>query len=124
MGSLASSHRGSLQPQPHHSQVKTMEKHTTWIAYLWSTVMAFFGHFTLEDYATITGIVGIVATFLLNRHYKRREAEIGEEKLKIMRRRNQILEHLVQHPQSAVSQYLMVAETPESEHAEKDSKPA
>ncbi|EHS7370312.1 alpha/beta hydrolase, partial [Salmonella enterica] len=52
-----------------------MEKHTTWLAYLWAGIAGYFAHWTLDDYGALIGIVLAVATFFVNRYYKQQSAQ-------------------------------------------------
>ncbi|EAP7666274.1 alpha/beta hydrolase, partial [Salmonella enterica] len=52
-----------------------MEKHTTWLAYLWAVICGALAQWTVHDYGALIGIVLAIGTFWVNRHYKRKSEQ-------------------------------------------------
>lgn len=50
----------------------TMDKHTTWLAYIWALISGICAQWTLNDYGALIGIVLGIGTFLVNKHYKKK----------------------------------------------------
>lgn len=49
----------------------TMDKHTTWLAYIWALISGICAQWTLNDYGALIGIVLGIGTFLVNKHYNK-----------------------------------------------------
>ncbi|MEO1740143.1 hypothetical protein RB531_5659 [Salmonella enterica subsp. enterica serovar Typhimurium] len=56
----------------------TMDKHTTWLAYIWALISGICAQWTLNDYGALIGIVLGIGTFLVNKHYKKIRAGSGK----------------------------------------------
>ncbi|EAA3588699.1 alpha/beta hydrolase, partial [Salmonella enterica] len=52
-----------------------MDKHTTWLAYIWALISGIFAQWTLNDYGALIGIVLGIGTFLVNKHYKKKSEQ-------------------------------------------------
>ncbi|MDA5482167.1 HP1 family phage holin [Yersinia intermedia] len=50
-----------------------MDRVSSFFAYLWSVIIGAFGLFTINEWATLIGVIIGFATFFTNRHYKRKE---------------------------------------------------
>ncbi|ENV2803642.1 HP1 family phage holin [Salmonella enterica] len=97
-----------------------IEKHTTWLAYLWAGIAGYFAHWTLDDYGALIGIVLAVATFFVNRYYKQQSAQAQKDQVAAMERRNQILEQLARRPESSLKSVVLTAEVPEGGNGAQD----
>lgn len=53
----------------------TMDKHTTWLAYIWALISGICAQWTLNDYGALIGIVLGIGTFLVNKHYKKKSEQ-------------------------------------------------
>lgn len=73
-----------------------MEKHTSWASFLTAWLLALFGAWTLQDWATFIGIVLGVGTCLTNRYYKRREDKRQQEIYEI--KRQQLMQRATHEP--------------------------
>ncbi|EOS9784431.1 HP1 family phage holin [Salmonella enterica] len=90
-----------------------IEKHTTWLAYLWACISGLFAQWTLNDYGALIGIILGIGTFLVNRHYKQQSAQAQKDQVAAMEKRNQILEQLARRPESSLKSLVLTAEEPE-----------
>ncbi|HAT1683144.1 TPA: alpha/beta hydrolase [Klebsiella oxytoca] len=95
-----------------------MEKHTTWLAYLWAFISGIFAQWTLNDYGALIGIILGIGTFLVNRHYKQQSAQAQKDQVAAMEKRNRILAKIAlqvdkDSPESAAKALVGVAEQPE-----------
>ncbi|EIZ6121468.1 phage holin family protein [Salmonella enterica] len=99
-----------------------LEKHSSWLAYLWACLAGYFAHWTLDDWGALIGIVLAAATFLVNRHYKRRSVQVQARQTSAMERRNQILEKLAGRPDSSVKSLVLTAEEQEMAPGAGDEK--
>ncbi|ENQ2420163.1 alpha/beta hydrolase [Salmonella enterica] len=87
-----------------------MEKHTTWLAYLWACISGLFAQWTLNDYGALIGIILGIGTFLVNRHYKQQSAQAQKDQVAAMEKRNQILEQIATRPDSAATALIVESE--------------
>ncbi|ECI2259362.1 alpha/beta hydrolase [Salmonella enterica subsp. enterica] len=71
-----------------------MDKHSTWLAYLWAVIAGYFTHLSLNDWGALVTIVLAIATFFVNRRYKQQSAQVQKDQVAAMERRNQILVQL------------------------------
>ncbi|ELD4018264.1 alpha/beta hydrolase [Salmonella enterica] len=95
-----------------------MEKHTTWLAYLWAVICGLFAQWTLNDYGALTGIILGIGTFLVNRHYKHKAAQAQQEQAAAMEKRNRLLAKISLQldrdaPDSTLKALMKTAEQPE-----------
>ncbi|HGV9179035.1 TPA: HP1 family phage holin, partial [Salmonella enterica subsp. enterica serovar Newport] len=106
--------------QTHRTSVLNLEKHTTWLAYLWAFISGLFAQWTLNDYGALIGIILGIGTFLVNRHYKQQSAQAQKDQVAAMEKRNQILEQLASRPDSSLKSLVLTAEEPEGDDGAKD----
>ncbi|ERO07146.1 HP1 family phage holin [Salmonella enterica] len=59
----------------------TMDKHTTWLAYIWALISGICAQWTLNDYGALIGIVLGIGTFLVNKHYKKNQSRLRQGRL-------------------------------------------
>ncbi|EDM2047172.1 alpha/beta hydrolase [Salmonella enterica] len=90
-----------------------MEKHTTWLAYLWAFISGLFAQWTVHDYGALIGIALGIGTFWVNRHYKKKSERAQARMAAALEKRNQILEQIARRPDSAAT--ALIAEIAESE---------
>ncbi|ELD8279872.1 alpha/beta hydrolase [Salmonella enterica] len=90
-----------------------MDKHTTWLAYLWAFISGLFAQWTLNDYGALIGIALGIGTFWVNRHYKKKSERAQARMAAALEKRNQILEQIARRPDSAAT--ALIAEIAESE---------
>lgn len=94
-----------------------LEKHTTWLAYLWAVICGALAQWTVHDYGALIGIVLGIGTFWVNRHYKKKSertqarlATAQARQAAAMEKRNQILEQIVRKPDSAATALIVESE--------------
>ncbi|ELW4448748.1 alpha/beta hydrolase [Salmonella enterica] len=97
-----------------------MDKHTTWLAYLWAFISGLFAQWTLNDYGALIGIVLGIGTFWVNRHYKKKSERAQARMAAALEKRNQILEQIARRPDSAAT--ALIAEIAESERRDDADK--
>jgi hypothetical protein len=68
-----------------------MDKHTTWVAYLWAVIAGYFTHLTIDDWGALVGIVLAIGTFMVNRHYKKKMELTQARKASAMEERNRLI---------------------------------
>ncbi|EKL8235370.1 alpha/beta hydrolase [Salmonella enterica] len=90
-----------------------MERHTTWLAYLWAFISGLFAQWTVHDYGALIGIALGIGTFWVNRHYKKKSERAQARMAAALEKRNQILEQIATRPDSAAT--ALIAEIAESE---------
>ncbi|EJC1234193.1 alpha/beta hydrolase [Salmonella enterica] len=87
-----------------------MEKHTTWLAYLWACISGLFAQWTLNDYGALIGIALGIGTFWVNRHYKKKSERTQVRMAVALEKRNQILEQIASRPDSAATALIVESE--------------
>ncbi|EHW0705392.1 alpha/beta hydrolase [Salmonella enterica] len=90
-----------------------MERHTTWLAYLWAFISGLFAQWTVHDYGALIGIALGIGTFWVNRHYKKKSERAQARMAAALEKRNQILEQIARRPDGAAT--ALIAEIAESE---------
>lgn len=90
-----------------------IERHTTWLAYLWAFISGLFAQWTVHDYGALIGIALGIGTFWVNRHYKKKSERAQARMAAALEKRNQILEQIATRPDSAAT--ALIAEIAESE---------
>lgn len=90
-----------------------IERHTTWLAYLWAFISGLFAQWTVHDYGALIGIALGIGTFWVNRHYKKKSERAQARMAAALEKRNQILEQIARRPDSAAT--ALIAEIAESE---------
>lgn len=100
-----------------------LEKHTTWLAYLWAAVAGYFTHLTLNDWGALVGIALAFATFFVNRYYKQQSAQAQKARLVAMEERNRLIARLLEKSdRDSTLKILAASEIPEgSDGAEDES---
>lgn len=97
-----------------------MDRHSTWLAYLWAVIAGYFATWSLDDWGALVGIVLAVGTFLVNRHYKKRTAAAHDAQTEAMRQRNRILSQIAgsirDSPDSTLKTMVAVSEEPEGDN--------
>ncbi|EGL8528478.1 alpha/beta hydrolase [Salmonella enterica] len=97
-----------------------LERHTTWLAYLWAFISGLFAQWTLNDYGALIGIALGIGTFLVNKHYKKKSEQAQARMAAALEKRNQILEQIASRPDSAAT--ALIAEIAESERRDDADK--
>ncbi|EOF7793547.1 HP1 family phage holin [Salmonella enterica] len=97
-----------------------MEKHATWLAYLWAFISGLFAQWTVHDYGALIGIALGIGTFWVNRHYKKKSERAQARMAAALEKRNQILEQIARRPDSAAT--ALIAEIVESERRDDADK--
>ncbi|EJF9757257.1 alpha/beta hydrolase [Salmonella enterica] len=97
-----------------------MDKHTTWLAYLWAFISGLFAQWTLNDYGALIGIALGIGTFWVNRHYKKKSERAQARMAAALEKHNQILEQIARRPDSAAT--ALIAEIVESERRDDADK--
>lgn len=97
-----------------------LDKHTTWLAYLWAFISGLFAQWTLNDYGALIGIALGIGTFWVNRHYKKKSERAQARMAAALEKHNQILEQIARRPDSAAT--ALIAEIVESERRDDADK--
>ncbi|EBP4586417.1 alpha/beta hydrolase [Salmonella enterica] len=87
-----------------------MEKHTSWVAYLWAVICGALAQWTVHDYGALIGIILGIGTFWVNRHYKKKVEQAQARQAAALEKRNQILEQIVSKPASATRELIIESE--------------
>ncbi|HIB1582903.1 TPA: HP1 family phage holin [Salmonella enterica subsp. enterica serovar Muenchen] len=87
-----------------------LEKHTTWLAYLWAVICGALAQWTVHDYGALIGIVLGIGTFWVNRHYKKKLEQTQARQAAALEKRNQILEQMARKPDSATTALIVESE--------------
>lgn len=95
-----------------------IERHTTWLAYLWAFISGLFAQWTLNDYGALIGIALGIGTFLVNKHYKKKSEQAQARMAAALEKRNQILEQIATRPDSAAT--ALIAESERRDDADKN----
>lgn len=95
-----------------------LDKHTTWLAYLWAFISGLFAQWTLNDYGALIGIALGIGTFWVNRHYKKKSEREQARMAAALEKRNQILEQIARRPDSAAT--ALIAEYERRDDADKN----
>lgn len=74
----------------------TMDKHTTWLAYIWALISGICAQWTLNDYGALIGIVLGIGTFLVNKHYKKKSAQAQARQAAAMEERNRLIARILE----------------------------
>lgn len=74
----------------------TMDKHTTWLAYIWALISGIFAQWTLNDYGALIGIVLGIGTFLVNKHYKKKSEQAQARQVAAMEERNRLIARILE----------------------------
>ncbi|EDR2617769.1 alpha/beta hydrolase [Salmonella enterica subsp. enterica] len=98
-----------------------MEKHTTWLAYLWACISGLFAQWTLNDYGALIGIILGIGTFLVNRHYKQQSAQAQKDQVAAMEKRNRLIARILEkNDHDSTLKMLAVSEIPEGSNGAQD----
>ncbi|EEK4999055.1 alpha/beta hydrolase [Salmonella enterica] len=95
-----------------------LERHTTWLAYLWAFISGLFAQWTVHDYGALIGIALGIGTFWVNRHYKKKSERAQARMAAALEKRNQILEQMASSPDSAAT--ALIAEYERRDDADKN----
>lgn len=74
----------------------TMDKHTTWLAYIWALISGICAQWTLNDYGALIGIVLGIGTFLVNKHYKKKSEQAQARQVAAMEERNRLIARILE----------------------------
>lgn len=74
----------------------TMDKHTTWLAYIWALISGICAQWTLNDYGALIGIVLGIGTFLVNKHYKKKSEQAQARQAAAMEERNRLIARILE----------------------------
>ncbi|MBU5384721.1 HP1 family phage holin [Citrobacter cronae] len=98
-----------------------MDKHSTWLAYLWAFISGIFAQWTLNDYGALIGIVLGVGTFLVNRHYKKKAEQTQARQTAAMEERNRLIARILEkNDHDSTLKMLAVSEMPEGHNGIKN----
>lgn len=95
-----------------------IERHTTWLAYLWAFISGLFAQWTVHDYGALIGIALGIGTFWVNRHYKKKSERAQARMAAALEKHNQILEQIARRPDSAAT--ALIAEYERRDDADKN----
>ncbi|EOG7100879.1 HP1 family phage holin [Salmonella enterica] len=73
-----------------------MDKHTTWLAYIWALISGICAQWTLNDYGALIGIVLGIGTFLVNKHYKKKSEQAQARQAAAMEERNRLIARILE----------------------------
>ncbi|ECC8805256.1 hypothetical protein DNI75_23745 [Salmonella enterica subsp. enterica] len=73
-----------------------MDKHTTWLAYIWALISGICAQWTLNDYGALIGIVLGIGTFLVNKHYKKKAEQAQTRQAAAMEERNRLIARILE----------------------------
>lgn len=98
-----------------------MEKHTTWLAYLWAVICGALAQWTVHDYGALIGIVLAIGTFWVNRHYKRKSEQAQARQAAAMEERNRLIARILEkNDHDSTLKMLAVSEMPEGSNGAQD----
>ncbi|HAK8511648.1 TPA: alpha/beta hydrolase [Salmonella enterica] len=98
-----------------------MDKHSSWLAYLWAVIAGYFTQLSLNDWGALVTIVLAIATFFVNRHYKQQSAQTQKDQVAAMERRNQILVQIASQVRDDPDSTLKMLATVSEEGEEPDA---
>ncbi|EBY9279798.1 alpha/beta hydrolase [Salmonella enterica subsp. enterica] len=100
-----------------------MDKHTTWLAYLWAFISGIFAQWTLNDYGALIGIILGIGTFLVNKHYKKKSEQAQARQVAAMEERNRLIARILeQNNHDSTLKMLAVSEMPEGSRDTQDKR--
>ncbi len=100
----------------------TMDKHTTWLAYIWALISGICAQWTLNDYGALIGIVLGIGTFLVNKHYKKKSEQAQARQAAAMEERNRLIARILEkNDHDSMLKMLAVSEMPEGNDGAKDT---
>lgn len=99
----------------------TMDKHTTWLAYIWALISGICAQWTLNDYGALIGIVLGIGTFLVNKHYKKKSEQAQARQAAAMEERNRPIARILEkNDHDSTLKMLAVSEMPEGSNGAQD----
>lgn len=102
-------------------EVMTMDKHTTWLAYIWALISGICAQWTLNDYGALIGIVLGIGTFLVNKHYKKKSEQAQARQAAAMEERNRLIARILEkNDHDSTLKMLAVSEMPEGSNGAQD----
>lgn len=102
-------------------EVMTMDKHTTWLAYIWALISGICAQWTLNDYGALIGIVLGIGTFLVNKHYKKKAEQAQARQAAAMEERNRLIARILEkNDHDSTLKMLAVSEMPEGSNGAQD----
>lgn len=102
-------------------EVMTMDKHTTWLAYIWALISGICAQWTLNDYGALIGIVLGIGTFLVNKHYKKKAEQAQARQAAAMEERNRLIATILEkNDHDSTLKMLAVSEMPEGSNGAQD----
>ncbi|EBQ1658641.1 alpha/beta hydrolase [Salmonella enterica subsp. enterica] len=91
-----------------------MDKHTTWLAYIWALISGICARWTLNDYGALIGIVLGIGTFLVNKHYKKKAEQAQARQAAAMEERNRLIARILEkNDHDSTLKMLAVSEMPD-----------
>ncbi|EAA8037438.1 alpha/beta hydrolase [Salmonella enterica] len=98
-----------------------MERHTTWLAYLWAFISGLFAQWTVHDYGALIGIALGIGTFWVNRHYKKKSEQAQARQAAAMEERNRLIARILEkNDHDSTLKMLAVSEMPEGSNGAQD----
>lgn len=98
-----------------------LDKHTTWLAYLWAFISGLFAQWTLNDYGALIGIALGIGTFWVNRHYKKKSEQAQARQAAAMEERNRLIARILEkNDHDSTLKMLAVSEMPEGSNGAQD----
>ncbi|OIN31516.1 alpha/beta hydrolase [Salmonella enterica subsp. enterica serovar Sarajane] len=98
-----------------------MERHTTWLAYLWAFISGLFAQWTVHDYGALIGIALGIGTFWVNRHYKKKSERAQARMAAAMEERNRLIARILEkNDHDSTLKMLAVSEMPEGSNGAQD----
>ncbi|EFR3657696.1 alpha/beta hydrolase [Salmonella enterica] len=98
-----------------------LERHTTWLAYLWAFISGLFAQWTVHDYGALIGIALGIGTFLVNKHYKKKSEQAQARQAAAMEERNRLIARILEkNDHDSTLKMLAVSEMPEGSNGAQD----
>lgn len=98
-----------------------IERHTTWLAYLWAFISGLFAQWTVHDYGALIGIALGIGTFWVNRHYKKKSEQAQARQAAAMEERNRLIARILEkNDHDSTLKMLAVSEMPEGSNGAQD----
>lgn len=95
----------------------TMDKHTTWLAYIWALISGICAQWN----GALIGIVLGIGTFLVNKHYKKKSEQAQARQAAAMEERNRLIARILEkNDHDSTLKMLAVSEMPEGNDGVKD----
>lgn len=98
-----------------------LDKHTTWLAYVWAAICGVLAQWTVHEYGALIGIVLAIGTFLVNKHYKKKAERAQARQVAALEERNRLIARILeQNDHDSTLKMLAVSEMPEGNNGAQD----